>query len=57
MVYQKVEAGHERIFALEDLKQGMNQVSIAIADGTLAAPRSGALSVGRAHPVSRKSIS
>jgi thioredoxin reductase (NADPH) len=28
---------HERIFALGDLKQGLNQVSIAVADGTLAA--------------------
>jgi thioredoxin reductase (NADPH) len=28
---------HDRIFALGDLKQGMNQVSIAVADGTLAA--------------------
>jgi thioredoxin reductase (NADPH) len=28
---------HERIFALGDLKQGLNQVSVAVADGTLAA--------------------
>lgn len=28
---------HDRIFALGDLKQGLNQVSIAVADGTLAA--------------------
>ncbi len=28
---------HSRIFALGDLKQGINQVSIAVADGTLAA--------------------
>ena len=28
---------HERIFALGDLKKGLNQVSIAVADGTLAA--------------------
>lgn len=28
---------HPRIFALGDLKQGLNQVSIAVADGTLAA--------------------
>ena len=28
---------HNRIFALGDLKQGLNQVSIAVADGTLAA--------------------
>ena len=31
------QTSHERIFALGDLKQGLNQVSIAIADGTLAA--------------------
>jgi thioredoxin reductase (NADPH) len=29
--------GHPRIFALGDLKVGLNQVSIAVADGTLAA--------------------
>jgi thioredoxin reductase (NADPH) len=28
---------HPRIFALGDLKEGINQVSIAVADGTLAA--------------------
>lgn len=28
---------HDRIFALGDLKQGLNQVAIAVADGTLAA--------------------
>ncbi len=28
---------HDRIFALGDLKQGLNQVSVAVADGTLAA--------------------
>ncbi|NEP62843.1 MAG: NAD(P)/FAD-dependent oxidoreductase [Symploca sp. SIO2G7] len=28
---------HERIFAVGDLKQGLNQVSVAVADGTLAA--------------------
>lgn len=28
---------HDRIFALGDLKKGLNQVSIAVADGTLAA--------------------
>lgn len=28
---------HPRLFALGDLKQGLNQVSIAVADGTLAA--------------------
>ncbi|MBF2080429.1 MAG: NAD(P)/FAD-dependent oxidoreductase [Synechococcales cyanobacterium T60_A2020_003] len=31
------QTSHERIFALGDLKQGLNQVSIAVADGTLAA--------------------
>lgn len=28
---------HERIFAVGDLKQGLNQVTVAVADGTLAA--------------------
>lgn len=28
---------HDRIFALGDLKKGLNQVLIAVADGTLAA--------------------
>lgn len=28
---------HDRIFALGDLKQGLNQVTVAVADGTLAA--------------------
>jgi thioredoxin reductase (NADPH) len=28
---------HPRLFALGDLKEGLNQVSIAVADGTLAA--------------------
>jgi thioredoxin reductase (NADPH) len=28
---------HERIFAVGDIKEGINQVSIAVADGTLAA--------------------
>ncbi|MGF1523228.1 MAG: NAD(P)/FAD-dependent oxidoreductase [Leptolyngbyaceae cyanobacterium] len=28
---------HDRIFALGDLKKGLNQVSVAVADGTLAA--------------------
>lgn len=28
---------HDRLFALGDLKQGLNQVSVAVADGTLAA--------------------
>jgi len=31
------QTSHPRIFALGDLKQGINQVSIAVADGTLAA--------------------
>jgi thioredoxin reductase (NADPH) len=31
------KTSHDRIFALGDLKQGLNQVSIAVADGTLAA--------------------
>jgi thioredoxin reductase (NADPH) len=31
------QTSHERIFALGDLKQGLNQVSVAVADGTLAA--------------------
>jgi thioredoxin reductase (NADPH) len=31
------QTSHERIFALGDLKKGLNQVSIAVADGTLAA--------------------
>lgn len=31
------QTGHPRIFALGDLKQGLNQVSVAVADGTLAA--------------------
>lgn len=32
-----MQTGHDRVFALGDLKQGLNQVSIAVADGTLAA--------------------
>lgn len=32
-----MQTTHERIFALGDLKQGLNQVSVAVADGTLAA--------------------
>ncbi len=28
---------HDRVFALGDLKKGLNQVSVAVADGTLAA--------------------
>jgi len=31
------QTSHDRIFALGDLKKGLNQVSIAVADGTLAA--------------------
>ena len=31
------QTSHSRIFALGDLKKGVNQVSIAVADGTLAA--------------------
>ncbi len=31
------QTSHPRIFALGDLKKGLNQVSIAVADGTLAA--------------------
>ena len=31
------QTSHNRIFALGDLKQGLNQVSVAVADGTLAA--------------------
>lgn len=31
------QTSHERIFALGDLKRGLNQVSVAVADGTLAA--------------------
>ncbi|MEM9246300.1 MAG: NAD(P)/FAD-dependent oxidoreductase [Cyanobacteria bacterium P01_F01_bin.153] len=31
------QTSHDRIFAIGDLKQGLNQVSIAVADGTKAA--------------------
>jgi thioredoxin reductase (NADPH) len=31
------QTSHERIFALGDLKKGLNQVSVAVADGTMAA--------------------
>ncbi|MBE9032224.1 NAD(P)/FAD-dependent oxidoreductase [filamentous cyanobacterium LEGE 11480] len=31
------QTSHPRIFALGDLKQGLNQVSVAVSDGTLAA--------------------
>lgn len=34
---QMCRTSHCRIFALGDLKEGLNQVSIAVADGTLAA--------------------
>lgn len=34
---EMAQTSHERIFALGDLKQGVNQVSVAVADGTLAA--------------------
>ncbi len=34
---EMTKTSHDRIFALGDLKQGLNQVSIAVADGTLAA--------------------
>lgn len=33
------QTSHPRIFALGDLKKGLNQVSIAVADGTLAATK------------------
>ncbi|MEM9137420.1 MAG: NAD(P)/FAD-dependent oxidoreductase [Cyanobacteria bacterium P01_F01_bin.42] len=31
------QTSHDRIFAIGDLKKGLNQVSIAVADGTMAA--------------------
>lgn len=34
---EMAQTSHSRIFALGDLKKGLNQVSIAVADGTLAA--------------------
>jgi thioredoxin reductase (NADPH) len=34
---EMAQTSHDRIFALGDLKKGLNQVSIAVADGTLAA--------------------
>jgi thioredoxin reductase (NADPH) len=34
---QMAKTTHDRIFALGDLKKGLNQVSVAVADGTLAA--------------------
>ncbi len=33
---EMAQTSHERIFALGDLKQGLNQVSVAVADGTAA---------------------
>jgi pyruvate/2-oxoglutarate dehydrogenase complex dihydrolipoamide dehydrogenase (E3) component len=47
---------HDRIFALGDLKQGLNQVSVAVADGTLAATKFGGISVGLRPPASGKKI-
>lgn len=55
------QTSHPRIFALGDLKKGLNQVSVAVADGTLAAtqiwrnirraspPRKWTARIGRAH--------
>jgi len=37
VTYDMAKTSHDRIFALGDLKQGLNQVSIAVADGTMAA--------------------
>ena len=34
---EMAQTSHHRIFALGDLKKGLNQVSVAVADGTLAA--------------------
>ena len=34
---EMAQTSHPRIFALGDLKKGLNQVSVAVADGTLAA--------------------
>ncbi|MEO1132518.1 MAG: NAD(P)/FAD-dependent oxidoreductase, partial [Cyanobacteria bacterium J06639_1] len=34
---EMAQTTHDRIFALGDLKKGLNQISIAVADGTLAA--------------------
>lgn len=34
---EMARTSHDRIFALGDLKKGLNQVSIAVADGTVAA--------------------
>ena len=37
VTYEMCRTSHPRLFALGDLKEGLNQVSIAVADGTLAA--------------------
>ncbi|MGD1873260.1 MAG: NAD(P)/FAD-dependent oxidoreductase [Mastigocoleus sp.] len=37
VTHDLAQTSHERIFALGDLKKGLNQVSIAVADGTMAA--------------------
>ncbi|MEO0854253.1 MAG: NAD(P)/FAD-dependent oxidoreductase, partial [Cyanobacteria bacterium J06648_11] len=34
---EMTQTTHDRVFALGDLKKGLNQISIAVADGTLAA--------------------
>lgn len=34
---EMAQTTHDRIFAIGDLKKGLNQVSVAVADGTLAA--------------------
>lgn len=37
VTHDLAQTTHDRIFALGDLKKGLNQVSIAVADGTMAA--------------------
>lgn len=37
VTHDLAQTSHERIFAVGDLKKGLNQVSIAVADGTMAA--------------------
>ncbi|MEO1187367.1 MAG: NAD(P)/FAD-dependent oxidoreductase, partial [Cyanobacteria bacterium J06636_27] len=37
VTHDLAQTSHERIFALGDLKKGLNQVSVAVADGTMAA--------------------
>lgn len=37
VTHDLAQTTHERIFALGDLKKGLNQVSVAVADGTMAA--------------------